>query len=163
MDITPQDNVSTQPMSDDQDLAKALAGVLPDDPEVVATEAVPNEMQFEEMPAPVASTPIAPAAAEPVAAIPSLPTPTPSLSSASSSDLNGIKSEAIKELRPLMDHVDLPAQEKFDTYLMLLRSTDDPSLIAPAHAAAQSITEEKPKAEALLEIIKEIDYLSKKS
>ena len=29
MDITPQDN--TQPISDDQELAKALAGVLPED------------------------------------------------------------------------------------------------------------------------------------
>ena len=46
---------------------------------------------------------------------------------------------------------------------MLIRSTDDSSLIAPAHAVAQTITDEKRKAEALLEIIKEIDYLSKKS
>ena len=61
-----------------------------------------------------------------------------------------------------MGKVDLPAEEKFDTYLMLIRSTDDKSLIAPAHAAAQNIGDEKRKAEALLEIIKEIDYLSRK-
>jgi hypothetical protein len=45
---------------------------------------------------------------------------------------------------------------------MLIRSTDDASLIAPAHVAAQGIADEKRKAEALLEIIKEIDYLSRK-
>ena len=45
---------------------------------------------------------------------------------------------------------------------MLIRSTDDSSLIGPAHAAAQAITDEKRKAEALLDIIKEIDYLSRK-
>ena len=43
---------------------------------------------------------------------------------------------------------------------MLIRSTDDTSLIAPAHAAAQEITDEKRKAQALLDIIKEIDFLS---
>ena len=48
-----------------------------------------------------------------------------------------------------------------DTYLMLIRSTDDASLIGPAHVAAQTITDEKRRAEALLDIIKEIDYLSR--
>ena len=90
--------------------------------------------------------------------MPSLDTPATS----DSSDLDGVKLEALKELRPLMDKVDLPAEEKFDTYLMLLRSTDDKTLIAPAHTAAQGIADEKRKAEALLEIIKEIDYLSRK-
>ena len=77
-------------------------------------------------------------------------------------DLDGIKNNALQELRPLIDRVDLPAEEKFDTYLLLIRSTDDSSLIGPAHAAAQNIADEKRKAEALLDIIKEIDYLSRK-
>lgn len=153
MDITP-DSTATQPISDDQELAKALAGVLPDDPNAPAA-AVPG-MQFEETPAAGSTAPVAPAAAAPAS-----PLPTPSFS-APSSDLDGIKSAALNELRPLIDHVDLSAEEKFDTYLMLIRSTDDSSLIAPAHAAAQNIADEKRKAEALLDVIKEIDYLSKK-
>jgi len=156
MDITPQDT-TTQPISDDQELAKALAGVLPDEPDV-------QSMQFEETPAPVVSIP-APLDESPI--VPSetpvvpfqMPTP---LSSTSSSDLEGVKKDAIQELRPLIDHIDLPPEEKFDTYLLLIRSTDDASLIAPAHTAAVGITDEKRKAEALLDIIKEIDYLSKK-
>lgn len=157
MDITP-DNTATQPISDDQELAKALAGVLPDDPNTPAPS-TPG-MQFEETPAAGSVPPVAAVTPDPVAA-PVSPLPTPSFS-APSSDLNGIKSEALNELRPLIDHVDLSAEEKFDTYLMLIRSTDDSSLIAPAHAAAQNIADEKRKAEALLDIIKEIDYLSKK-
>ena len=121
-------------------------------------------MQFEETPAPVVSIP-APLDESPI--VPSetpvvpfqMPTP---LSSTSSSDLEGVKKDAIQELRPLIDHIDLPPEEKFDTYLLLIRSTDDASLIAPAHTAAVGITDEKRKAEALLDIIKEIDYLSKK-
>jgi hypothetical protein len=54
----------------------------------------------------------------------------------------------------------LAPDEKFDTYLLLIRSTDDTSLIAPAHTAAKNIPDETRRAQALLDIIKEIDYLS---
>lgn len=155
MDITPQDN--TQSISDDQELAKALAGVLPGDSDDTGTAPGANPLQFEETPAQ------APAAATPVAAPVVMPVvPTVETTSTDSSALDDIKLDALKELRPLMDKVDLPAEEKFDTYLMLLRSTDDSTLIDPAHKAAQGIADEKRKAEALLEIIKEIDYLSRK-
>ncbi|MDB5161970.1 MAG: hypothetical protein JWM52_478 [Candidatus Saccharibacteria bacterium] len=148
MDITPQEQ-TTQPISDDQELAKALAGVLPDVPEPVVQD-------------PPAPTPTAPA--EPAAD--TLPTPTvvPTPAPATPvTDLESIKKGALGELRPLIDHVDLPAEEKFDTYLMLIRSTDDQTLVAPAYASAQAITDEKRKAEALLDIVKEIDYLSHKA
>lgn len=170
MDITPQDNTSTQPISDDQELAKALAGVLPDEEPALADEPAADtastgvSMQFEETP--VATAPAVSAAAiapTPAAAPATFTMPTPAATpAAATSDLDSIKNSALNELRPLIDRVDLPAEEKFDTYLMLIRSTDDASLIAPAHAAAQSIADEKRKAEALLDIIKEIDYLSRK-
>ncbi len=187
MDITPQDN-STQPISDDQDLAKALAGVSLDEPAPAVTQdaattslesieasdtgSLPpvGNFQFENSadttasPVPTLES-IAPATP---AVSPSLPGAAPATPAApqlgsEASNLDSIKSQAITQLRPLMDKVELPAEEKFDTYLMLIRSTDDSSLIAPAHAAAQNITDEKRKAEALLDVIKEIDYLSKKS
>lgn len=148
MDIQPQDT-TTQPISDDQELAKALAGIADEPEEETPVAPVTPEpaaaMQFEA--APVA----------PVAAVTPLAAPdTASLTS----DLASVKKTALAELRPLIDHVDLPADEKFDIYLMLIRSTDDTSLIAPAHTAAQAISDEKRKAEALLDIIKEIDFLS---
>lgn len=145
MDIQPSQ--PTQSISDDQELAKALAGIA-DEPADTAAPAAP--MQFEETPAPAPPAP-APAA---------VPVTPPSAPAAPAGDLNSIKNAALGELRPLIDHVDLPAEEKFDTYLLLIRSTDDPSLIAPAHTAAQGIADEKKKAEALLTIIKEIDYLT---
>jgi len=79
---------------------------------------------------------------------------------AASSELDGIKQEALSELRPLVDKLNVSAEEKFDTYLLLLRSTDDRALIAPAHDAAKGITDEARRAQALLDIIKEIDFLS---
>lgn len=184
MDITPQQSAQ-QPISDDQELAKALAGVMPGVEQPAAAQpAAPQpsnddhttsnsspEMKFEET-----ETPATPAPADAQPATSSLPMPgastapseepAPATSTAPAQDaasgtLDSIKKDALQELRPLMDKVELPAEEKFDTYLMLIRSTDDAELIAPAHTAAAAIADEKRRAEALLEIIKEIDYLSR--
>ena len=164
VDIQP---TTTQPISDDQELAKVLAGV---------NQQVDDALQFEETPAPDAAPtsdpafdpiatptpdPVVPPAADPIAT-PTLDadTSTAPTAPAVADDLAPIKNEAINELRPLVDKLNLQPEEKFDTYLLLLRSTDDRALIAPAHAAAQNITDEARKAQALLDIIKEIDYLS---
>lgn len=76
------------------------------------------------------------------------------------SDLDKIKASALDELRPLVGKLDLPAEEKFDTLLLIIRSTDDQSLLDEAHQAAKSITDETRRAQALLDIVKEIDYFS---
>jgi hypothetical protein len=163
MDITPQDN-TTQSISDDQELAKALAGVLPDEPEAPAMPTYEQTIVTTTAPAaPVA--PVVDPAPLNVPPVPEAPAPAPAPAFApvdNTPGLDSIKSQALSELRPLIDHVDLPADDRFDAYLMLLRSTDDSTLIAPAHSAAQAISDEKRRAEALLEIIKEIDYLSRK-
>ncbi len=154
MDIQPQ---ATRSISDDQELAKVLAGVSQQSDDV---------LQFEETPTPVATT--EPVVTEPVVSEPVVPEPvatTPvvdysALPSAPTEDLESIKKDALVELRPLVDKLNLAPEEKFDTYLLLLRSTDDKTLIAPAHAAAQAIIDETRRAQALLDVIKEIDYLS---
>lgn len=75
--------------------------------------------------------------------------------------LASIKSDALSELRPLVDKLDVSPEEKFDTLLLMIRSTDDKSLVGPAHEAAKAISDESKRAEALLEVVKEIDYLSR--
>lgn len=159
MDITPQGDTG-QPISDDQELAKALAGVLPDAPEPVVstTTADPVADQSSTLPPfePISDLPQPTAFTAPTPSVEPIVAP-----STAPSDLEGIKKDALGQLRPLIDKVELPPQEKFDTYLMLIRSTDDSSLVGPAHLAAQSITDETRRAEALLDIIKEIDYLSR--
>lgn len=78
------------------------------------------------------------------------------------SSLEAIKKDALVALRPLVDKLELGPEEKFDTYLLLIRSTDDKDLIAPAEAAAKNIADDARRAQALLDVIKEIDYLSGK-
>ena len=160
MDIQPQ---STQPISDDQELAKVLAGVNSTTEDANATPAMSD------ITAPIAAgAPPVFAVPEPIVTpepivepdLPPMPAALPSMSIAPSSELDAVKQDAITELRPLVDKLTLAPEEKFDTYLLLIRSTDDKSLIAPAHEAAKAIVDETRRAQALLDIIKEIDFLS---
>lgn len=74
------------------------------------------------------------------------------------SDLDDIKKQALNELRPLVDKLNLPPEEKFDTLLLLIRTTDDSTLISKAHETAMKITDESERAQALLDVVKEIDF-----
>lgn len=77
-------------------------------------------------------------------------------------NLESIKRDAILELRPLVDKLNLPAEDKFDALLLLIRTTDDASLIPEAHHVAISIADDTRRAQALLDIIKEIDFFDHK-
>ena len=75
-------------------------------------------------------------------------------------ELDSVKKDALEQLRPLIEKLDLEPADKFDKYLMMLRASDDPALIKPAFEAAQGIPGEKEKAQALLDIINEINYIT---
>lgn len=178
---------TNQSISDDQELAKVLAGV---------SQEADNNMQFEETGSVAAPSTVNPAtiSPDPAPAVDPVQTTDPdpvqnatsaakdaaktSLSSSSGrtvqlgapqqsttsdSTLDEIKQTALYELRPLINKLNVSPEEKFDTYLLLLRSTDDRDLIAPAHEAAVAIVDESRRAQALLDIVKEIDYFSESS
>lgn len=84
----------------------------------------------------------------------------PTKAGAANPELDGVKKSALEQLRPLIEKLDLEPADKFDKYLMMLRASDDPALIKPAFDAAQGITGEKQKAQALLDIINEINYIT---
>lgn len=146
MNLQPDNTVSN--ISDDQELAKVLAGVngMPADNAVAEPVEEVSTVPETAAPEPIAISPL-PIATNPVP---------------SRDDLEGVKMEAINELRPLIDKLDLPPEEKFDTYLLLIRCTDDRDLVPPAHEVAKLISDDARRAMALLDIIKEIDYLSSK-
>lgn len=77
-----------------------------------------------------------------------------------SGDLLDIKQEALKQLSPLVGHLNQTAEEKFRTTMMMIQASDDQTLIAQAYAAAKEITDEKTRAQALLDIINEINYFT---
>jgi hypothetical protein len=122
-------NKSTQISSDDQELAKVLAGVDPNAAEEPEEEPEPEQE--------------APAEEEPAG---------PNLSS--------VRDQALQDIKPLLDKLDVPADEKFDIYMEVLRVSNDQALIEPAYNVTTGISDETKRANDLLTVIKTIDTLS---
>ncbi|MEK7594215.1 MAG: hypothetical protein AAB436_01070 [Patescibacteria group bacterium] len=97
------------------------------------------------------------------------PPPPPSLPPAPASDdildvsstqLIEIKTQALNELSPLIDQLDQTPEEKFKTVMMLIQASDNQDLVKKAYEAAHGIKEEKARAQALLDIVNEINYFT---
>lgn len=158
------------------DLAKALASVQAGPQENMDFEPVGEPATAAPQAPVMSSTPVpAPTPAPPVddAVQPEYSTPPASIDHTdgaavpasapvdnSLDAIEQIKISALQELRPLMQHIDLSPEERFEKYLMMLRASDDATLIQPTYEAAQKIAGEKLRAQALLDVINEINYLN---
>jgi len=91
------------------------------------------------------------------------PSPTLNDQDIGDSDLLTIKQQALHQLSPLVGHLEQTPEEKFRTTMMMIQASDDQSLIKEAYTAAQAITDEKGRAQALLDIINEINYFTQQS
>lgn len=78
------------------------------------------------------------------------------------SELLNIKKSALQELSPLLDELDQSPEEKLNILMMTIQASDDQSLIPNAFAAAKKIDDRKQRAQAMLDIINEINYFTKK-
>ena len=154
---------SKMPVSDDPELAKILSGVNASNSNDNTNDDAANDgLQYEgleQMPDTQEDIqpeqPIEQTIEQPVEQ-------TVPVTSFAALDLDGIKSHALEDLRPLVDKLTVTNEEKFDIYLLLLRSSDDDTLIGPAYNAARAIEDETKRANALLDVIKEIDYFKSK-
>ena len=85
--------------------------------------------------------------------------PTPAMSN-TPDDLINIKQEALQSLKPLVGHLEQTPEEKFRTTMMMIQASDDQSLIPEAFEAAKGISDEKMRAQALLDVVNEINYFT---
>ncbi len=91
-------------------------------------------------------------------------TPTPTSSEPATNDqLVSIKRQALAELSPLINHLDQSADEKFKTTMMMIQASDNKDLIPQAFNSAKEITDEKQRAQALLDLVNEINYFTHKA
>ena len=85
-------------------------------------------------------------------------------SSSQSDDANkeliDIRKKALDDLEPLIDKLDLPPEDKFRTIMMMIQSNDDEEMVKAAYEAAHSIEDEKVRAQALFDIVNEINYFT---
>lgn len=99
-------------------------------------------------PAPIVSTTVADTPAESVVTLDD------------QNDLIDIKQQALNQLSPLIGHLDQSPEERFRTTMMMIQASDNQALVKDAYAAAQAITDEKTRAQALLDIVNEINYFT---
>ncbi len=88
------------------------------------------------------------------------PVPNHIVTPAATDDLLDIKQEALQALTPLVGQLDQTPEEQFRTTMMMIQASDDHSLVKAAYAAAKQISNEKERAQALLDIVNEINYFT---
>lgn len=120
--------------------------------------AAPAAPVLTETPATTADPTTPPVVTDPLASpVTSAPAPTVG------GDLLGIKQNALQSLTPLLDHLEQSPEEKFRTTMMMIQASDDQSLVQAAYDAANAITDEKAKAQALLDVVNEINYFTQQA
>jgi hypothetical protein len=152
------DNVIT---SDDQGLGAAATGDTageymdtPDTPSAPTTGA-----DLPDVADPTAVAPAVPGTA-PTTVAPTVATPAVASVAPASDQLLDIKQQALQQLTPLVDHLEQSPEEKFRTTMMMIQAADNSALIKAAYDAALQIPDEKVRAQALLDIVNEINYFT---
>ena len=137
------------------DAAAAMSDTPTVEPQVVQPEpaVAPEPASVDPMPEPVPAPDPVPSPAPTVDPVPSGP----------SDELDSIKKNALDELQPLLKHVEQSPEERYETVMMMIRTNDDASLIGQAYEAAKEISDERDRANALLNIVSEIEYLKSKT
>lgn len=74
--------------------------------------------------------------------------------------LAGMKQQALEQLEPLVGHLDQTPEESFKTTMMMIQANDNHTLLEQALEHAKQIKDDKERANAMLDIINEINYFS---
>ena len=74
--------------------------------------------------------------------------------------LADMKQQALAHLEPLADHLDGTPEETFKTTMMMIQANDNHTLLEKALESAKKIEDGKARAQAMLDIINEINYFS---
>lgn len=98
--------------------------------------------------------------ADTYAAAPMDTTPVDNAIAPHTDDLLQLKQQVITQLSPLISHLDQSSEEKFRTTMMLIQSTDNSALLKDAYDAARAIADDGARAQALLDVVNEINYFT---
>lgn len=152
-------NASSTPLApiDLKDLEKDLASFESSNTPPPAPKAPSSANAAPVIPAPSRGAPTASTPPSPSSPAPAAPT---TFNSAPSGDLQDLKLTVLHELTPLVDQLEQTAEEHFRTLMMMIQSAEDRSLLPKAYEAAHKIKSEKVRAQALLDVVNEINYFT---
>jgi hypothetical protein len=143
----------------------AAAALGPQEPATITPTGAPQSgtddyvmTDLPHLPAPDQVTPVAAPTGTPMVIDPAAaPTTT---SGNVPSDLIELKQSALQELSPLVGHLEQTPEEKFRTTMMMIQASDDQAMLPAAFQSAKEIKDEKARAQALLDVINEINYFT---
>jgi hypothetical protein len=157
-DQTAPDAATTAALTDDD---QGLGGGAP------AMNDTAGEYIDSDTPTPTATpaAPVVPAMDLPAAAATVTPTVAAATPAATpnTDELLDIKQQALQQLTPLVGHLEQSPEEKFRTTMMMIQASDNAELIKAAYESAMQIPDEKTRAQALLDIVNEINYFTHNS
>jgi hypothetical protein len=140
---------------------------VPDNPFAETDSAVPPQSPaLPQVTAPTVSPTTPPPSSPAVPITPPVTAPTPPVITPTQppgGDLLDLKQQALQNLQPLVSHLDQSPEEKFKTTMMLIQATDNSALVKQAYEAANQITDEKVRAQALLDVVNEINYFTQQN
>jgi hypothetical protein len=166
---------SVMPEADIQPDHPAAKTIAPSAPAV--SDNPSGDYVMTDLPHPTPSTPtvtpppsVNPAVPSPAMSSPAMSSPAPvvhppaqspvSAAPGDDKDLLELKQAALTELSPLVGQLDQSPEEKFRTTMMMIQASDDQALLKEALAAAKAIPDEKTRAQALLDVVNEINYFT---
>ena len=79
-------------------------------------------------------------------------------SGGSEAKLLDLRNKALDVLLPMVDKLEEPAERKFEILITAARSSDHPRLLGKTLDAAQQIEGDSQKANAILDVLNEINY-----
>jgi hypothetical protein len=163
-----QDDNTTMPTSavtepgaalDSSSLATSTADEPTAAPTTTDSATAPGAPAFDNPLADETSTPDS-SQSQDASAVSSSSNDTPAAAPAAAGDLLDLKQQALGQLAPLVSHLDQTPEEKFRTTMMMIQSTDNDALLKDAFTSAQAIPDDKARAQALLDVINEINYFT---
>ena len=81
------------------------------------------------------------------------------ISAPSNLNMNQVKKAALRDLVPLVDHLNMDATQRFHLYRNIFEDLSDYTVLEPAYRAASEIADEHERAEALLYLVESIDKM----
>ena len=96
---------------------------------------------------------------EPMPALTPEPTPMVEPAPAESLNMHQVKEAALRDLVPLIDHLNMSPSQKFGLYRNIFEDLKDYTVLSSAYNSAKEIPNETERAEALLYLVESIDKM----
>lgn len=87
------------------------------------------------------------------------PAPTPEVHPTEGLNTHQIKEAALRDLIPLLDHLDITPSQKFKIYRNIFEELKDYSVLEPAYRVAKEVSDETERAKDLLYLVEAIDKM----